>query len=76
MQTAEARSRYDLFFLPVLLATGSIVGLTWAAKSPDWAMQMQGWTFALCMMGIGVWYLKYYAYRTPADERRLMPTTW
>jgi len=69
MPTAETQSRYDLFFLPLLLALGAMVGITWAAKSPDWAMQMQGWTFAACMIGIGAWYLRYYAYRTAADER-------
>ncbi len=71
MPTAQAQPRYDLFFIPVLLALGAIVGLAWAAKSPDWAMQMQGWTFFACMMGTGIWYLKYYAYRTPPDERQL-----
>ena len=71
MPTVEPQSRYDLFFIPVLLALGAIVGLAWAAKSPDWAMQMQGWTFAACLMGTGIWYLKYYAYRTPTDEREL-----
>ena len=69
MPIAETRTRYDLFFLPLLLALGAMVGLAWAAKSPDWAMQMQGWTFGLCMIGIGAWYLKYFAYRTPDDER-------
>jgi cytochrome c oxidase cbb3-type subunit 1 len=68
MPTAETRSRYDLFFLPALLALGALAGLAWAAKSPDWAMQMQGWIFGLCMVGTGIWFLKYYAYRTPADE--------
>ncbi len=71
MPTAGTQPRYDLFLLPAVLALGAIVGLTWAAKSPDWAMQTQGWTFLLCLMGIGVWYLKYYAYRTPADEKTL-----
>ena len=71
MPSAQTQSRYDLFFLPTLLGLGAIVGLIWAAKSPDWAMQMQGWTFGLCMMAIGAWYLNYYAYRTPADELTL-----
>src|ERR1019366_4302047 len=40
-----------------------------AARSPDWRMAVQGWTFAACMAAIGAWYMWMYAGRIPQDER-------
>jgi len=74
MQTpaVEPRWRFDLYILPFILLLGTIVGIAWAAKSPEWAMRMQGWTFAGCMAVIGAWYLGMYgASRVPDDESGL-----
>src|SRR3954471_24249835 len=66
---AEAPWRFDLFFIPITLALGFLAGLIEAARSPDPAMAIQGWTFGACMAAIGIWYLWMFSGRTGADER-------
>jgi hypothetical protein len=65
----ETPWRLDLTILPIILLLGFVAGLLEAARSPDPAMVIQGWTFAACMAATGVWYMWMYAGRDPHDER-------
>jgi len=64
----ETRWRPDLLLLPIIVVLGLFTGLFMAARSPDPAMALQGWTFAVSMGVIALWYLWSYGGRTPADE--------
>jgi cytochrome c oxidase cbb3-type subunit 1 len=66
---ASAPWRFDIFLLPLIVGLGCCAGLIEAARSPDAAMVVQGWTFAVCMAALGCWYLWMYSGRQPADER-------
>jgi hypothetical protein len=66
---AQMPTRYDHFFVPLILFLGFVAGMAEWARSPDWRMVIQGWTFAGCMAAVGVWYMWMYAGRTPQDER-------
>ena len=72
MQTqteAPVSWRIDLLVLPIILGLGFLAGLFEAAKSPDPAMVVQGWTFAACMAAVGIWYLWMHASRETSDDR-------
>jgi cytochrome c oxidase cbb3-type subunit I len=64
----ESDARTDLIFIPALLITGLFIAFYVAAKSPDWRMVVQAWTFIACVAGIGIWFLRRYADGAPADE--------
>jgi cytochrome c oxidase cbb3-type subunit I len=66
---AERPFRPDLVVLPLILFLGFCAAILEAARSPDPAMVIQAWTFAACMAGIGVFYLKTYGDGVPAEER-------
>ena len=68
LTTPDADARTDLIFIPVLLIAGFFMAVYVAAKSPDWRMVVQAWTFLACLAGIGIWFLRRYADGTPADE--------
>lgn len=71
MQSAASESplRLDLALIPAMLALGFFAAVVEAARSLDPRMVVQGWTFAGCMLAIGVWYLVTYADGLPQDER-------
>ena len=50
-QAAESEARLDLIFIPALLIAGFFIAVYIAAKSPDWRMVMQAWTFLACVRG-------------------------
>ena len=61
--------RLDLVVLPIIVGLGFLAGLIEAARSPDPAMVVQGWTFAAAMAAVGCWYLWMYASRKTSDDR-------
>ena len=61
--------RIDLMLIPSVLFLAFCAGIYEAAKSPDPRMVAQGWIFAACMAFTGIWYLRTFAGREPADER-------
>jgi len=66
---ADSPMRLDLALIPAVLVLGFIAAIIEAARSLDPRMVVQGWTFAVCMFAIGVWYLVTYADGIPHDER-------
>ena len=70
MQADAARTdmRLDLLLIPILLIAGFFVAVYIAAKSPDWRMVVQAWTFMACVAGTGIWFLRRYGDGVPADE--------
>jgi cytochrome c oxidase cbb3-type subunit 1 len=65
---ARADMRLDLLLIPGLLIAGFFVAVYIAAKSPDWRMVVQAWTFMACVAGTGIWFLRRYGEGVPADE--------
>ena len=68
-QTAESPWRFDHYLVPLTIFWGLVAALIEAARSPDPRMVMQAWTFGACMAAFGVWYMRTYVGRTPADEK-------
>ena len=67
----EVPFRFDHFFIPLILFLGFVAAMIEAARSPDPAMAIQGWTFAACMAATGIWYMWMYSGRVPADDKTL-----
>ena len=71
MQAAASKTpfRLDLVLLPAIVVVAFCAAIVEVARSPDPRMVVQAWTFAACMAGIAIFYLRTYGGGLPADER-------
>ena len=71
MQVAASKTpfRLDLVLLPAIIVAAFGAAIVEVARSPDPRMVVQAWTFAACMAGIAIFYLRTYGGGLPADER-------
>src|SRR5579864_7969853 len=61
--------RFDLVLVPALITLALFAAIVEAAKSPEQTMVIQAWTFAACMAGAAIYFLRRYGDGIPEDER-------